>query len=197
MTVRPAVALLEFDTVTAGVAAGDAMVKKAPLAAAYAGTVQPGHYLVLVGGEVAAVEEAVAAGLERSGARVRASMFLPDIHVDVLDAVSGVRRKFEGESLGVVETSTVAAAIDAADAGRKGADVSIAEIRMADGLGGKGIVFFTGSVGDVEAAVDHAVDRASGAVVQHVVIPQVHPEMAANLEADSRFDPRVRSIGDT
>lgn len=191
---RPAIALLEFETVTAGISAGDAMVKRAPLDAAFAGTVQPGHYLVLVGGDVAAVEEAVDAGVEAGGSRLRARMLLPDIHPDVLAAVQGDRTPFGGEALGVVETGTVAAVIDAADAGRKGAGVSIAEIRMADGLGGKGIVFFTGPVADVEAAVEHAVTRAAGSLVQHVVISQVHAEMAANLEADSHFGSRVRSL---
>ena len=39
-----------------------------------------------------------------------------------------------------METTTVAAAIHAADAGVKGAEVRLIEIRMADGLGGKGVV---------------------------------------------------------
>jgi microcompartment protein CcmL/EutN len=45
--------------------AGDAMAKRAPVAALHAGTVHPGKYLVLVSGEVAAVEEALAPGAWR------------------------------------------------------------------------------------------------------------------------------------
>jgi hypothetical protein len=61
---QPAIALLEFDSIAVGVRAGDAMVKRAPVEVTYAGTVHPGKYLVLVGGDVASVEEAYAAGLD-------------------------------------------------------------------------------------------------------------------------------------
>ena len=57
----PALALLEFHSIAAGIQAGDAMVKRSPVGQIRSGTVQPGHYLVLVTGQVAEVEEAVAA----------------------------------------------------------------------------------------------------------------------------------------
>ena len=47
---EPAIGLLESDSVVAGIVAGDAMAKASPVSALYAGTVHPGHYLVLVGG---------------------------------------------------------------------------------------------------------------------------------------------------
>ena len=62
LTLAPALALLEFHSIAAGIAAGDAMVKRAPVERILSGTIQPGYYLVLVTGEVADVNEAVAAG---------------------------------------------------------------------------------------------------------------------------------------
>ncbi len=62
---QPALALIEFDSIAAGVQAGDAMAKKAPVARVAAGTVHNGKYLVLVAGEVADVEESYAEGLAR------------------------------------------------------------------------------------------------------------------------------------
>ena len=56
---HPALALLEFDSIATGIQAGDAMIKRAPVDRIQTGTVQPGHYLVMVVGEVAPVEEAV------------------------------------------------------------------------------------------------------------------------------------------
>jgi microcompartment protein CcmL/EutN len=47
----PAVALVEFDSISAGIVAGDAMVKSSPIGTIYAGTVHPGKYLVLVSGD--------------------------------------------------------------------------------------------------------------------------------------------------
>ena len=66
--IEPALALLEFSSIAAGIQAADAMVKRAQIDVIRAGTVQPGKYLVLIGGEVADVEESLAAGREVGGA---------------------------------------------------------------------------------------------------------------------------------
>ncbi len=175
-----------------GIAAGDAMVKRAPLDTLYAGTVQPGKYLVLVGGEVADVEEAVDAGRGAGGGALLDVVVLPDVHPQVVAAVAGARRTSEGEALGVIETRTVAAVIEAADAGVKGADVTLLELRLADGLGGKGYVLFGGPVAEVEAAVEIGTGRIGvGQLFGSVVIPQLHEEMEENLTADARFRRRA------
>jgi len=185
---RPALALLEFDSVARGIEAGDQMVKRAPIEVIRTGTVQPGKYLVLVAGEVADVEEAVEAG--RAVATTVDVVFLPDVHPDVAAAVKGVRRTGEGEALGIIETRTVAAVIQAADAGVKGAKVTLLELRMADGLGGKGYLLFQGPVAEVQAAVEIGSASVADSVIS-VVIPQLHPEMGDNLFAAARFADRV------
>ena len=53
---NPALALVEFGSIAGGILAADAMIKKAPLNVIKTGTVQPGKYLVLIGGSVADVE---------------------------------------------------------------------------------------------------------------------------------------------
>jgi microcompartment protein CcmL/EutN len=188
-----AIALFEFESISAGIVAGDAMVKTSPLRAIYAGTVHPGKYLVLVSGDTASVDEAVRVG---TGAESLSDMvFLPDVHPSVADAIIGnISLATVGEeSLGVVETTTVAAAIDAADAGAKAAGVDLAAIRLADGLGGKGYVLFSGAVAEVEAALAAAVERADGhgTLVRSDLIAQLHEEMADNLRTDLRFLSRV------
>lgn len=185
---RPALALLEFDSIARGIEAGDQMVKRAPVEILLAGTVQPGKYLVLVAGEVADVEEAVQAG--QVFPTLVDLVLLPDIHPSVADAIRGTVSTGGGEALGVVETRTVAAVIRVADAGVKGAAVELAGLRLADGLGGKGYLLFTGPVGEVEAAVE----IGAGAVEEKVitaVIPQLHAEMAENLWAAARFADRT------
>ena len=74
----PALALLEFHSIAAGIEAGDAMVKRAPVERILSGTIQPGYYLVLVTGEVADVDEAVAAGLLVGGDALRDRLLLPN-----------------------------------------------------------------------------------------------------------------------
>ena len=192
---RPAIGLLEFSSIAVGIHAGDAMVKRSPVAVIYAGTVHPGKYLVLVGGEMAHVEEAVPAGREVGAAALIDEILLPDVHPHVVDALTGRRLGGGGEALGVVETSTVAAILGAADRGVKGAAVELREVRVADDLGGKAYCLFDGPVSEVEAAVELAVGglARAGLLVSQVVIPRLHAEMSHNLDAASEFIPRVTS----
>ncbi|MGQ9888949.1 MAG: BMC domain-containing protein [Aggregatilineales bacterium] len=192
LAIEPALALLEFNSVAAGVQAADAMVKRAPLDVVRAGTVQPGRFLVLVGGPVAEVEEALKAGLAAAPDALNDHIFLPGVHRDVVRALGGGRSPEQlaagHDALGIIETHTVPAAIHAADKGVKGAEVALMEVRLADGLGGKGIVFFTGAVSDVEAAIEIA-DSALQAEqkVRQVVIAQLHAELAEVLRGSTRF----------
>ena len=191
--VEPALALVEFSSIAAGIQAADAMVKRAPIDVIKAGTVHPGKYLVLIGGQVADVEESLAAGRQVGGEAVVDVVYLPQVHPEVVEAIGGGRAPEVTDALGVVETTTVAAAIHAADAGIKGAEVRLVEVRLADGLGGKGIVLFSGLVADVEAAVGIGVGvlERPELLVRQVVIPQLHPEMWENVADATRFRARV------
>jgi len=193
--IEPALALIDFSSIAAGIEAADAMVKRAQLDVIRAGTVQPGRYLVLVGGAVAEVQESLGAGRRVGGDSVLDHVFLPHVHPDVVGAIGGERVERPVDAVGVVETATVAAAIGAADAGLKGAEVRLLEIRMADGLGGKGIVLYSGLVADVEAAVDiGAAAVRPGLLVRRVVISQLHPEVWDNLAAATRFRSRLEGL---
>ncbi len=190
---EPALALIDFSSIAIGIEAADAMVKRAQITTIKAGTVQPGRYLVLIGGTVADVHESMAAGREIGGDAVLDQVFLPNVHPEVVQAIGGGRVPAVVDALGVIESATVAAAIRAADAGIKGADVRLVEVRLADGLGGKGIVLYSGLVADVEAAVEIGVgvlDRPE-LLVRRVVIPQLHPAMWENVSDATRFSARV------
>ena len=189
---HPAIGLLEFSSIASGVAAGDAMVKRAPVDAMYAGTVHPGKFIILVGGLTASVEEAMEAGRQVGGDVVVAELFLPDVHPAVVTAVRGVRVASAAEALGIVETTTVAGAIDAADGAMKAAAVELLDLRLGDDIGGKGYATVGGSLPDVEAAVAAGLARLlPHHIVSSVVIPHAHDELVANLDADPHFRRRT------
>lgn len=192
---RPALLLLEFDSIAVGIEVGDAMVKRAPLLTLHAGTVHPGKYLVMAGGQVADVEEAWIAGRSIAPGLEIDEVFLPDVDAQVVGSLTGTRRPGPGEALGVIETRTAASTIKAADAAVKGASVDLLEILLADGLGGKAYALFGGEVSDVEVAVETGISslRDPALLVASVVIPRLHDEMRANLDADSRFAVRIVS----
>ena len=89
--IQPALALVEFSSIAAGIQSADAMVKRAPLEVLKTGTVQPGKYLVLIGGRVADVEESLAAGRDVGGAAVVDFVYLPQVHPEVVEAIGGGR----------------------------------------------------------------------------------------------------------
>ncbi len=190
---EPALALVEYSSIAIGIQAADAMVKRAPIDTIRTGTVQPGKYLVLIGGLTADVEESLDAGRQVGGQSVVDFVFLPHVHPEVVQAVGGGRVPEQIDALGVIETTSVSAAIYAADAGIKAAAVRLLEVRLADGLGGKGIVLYSGLVHDVEAAVGGglSVIDPPALLVRHVVIPQLHQEMWGNLSEATRFRERV------
>ena len=189
--IDPALALLEYSSIAAGIEAADAMVKRAEMAVVQAGTVQPGRLLVLLGGAVAEIEEALKVGLNTAADALTDHIFLPAVDPRVAQALSGQRdteKLAKNVALGIVETSTIPAAIQAADKGVKAAEVALMEMRLADGLGGKGIVFFTGLVADIEAALE-IVDEylTETQQIRQVIIPQLHLDMADVLGMNTRF----------
>ncbi len=175
----PALAIVEFNSIASGIRAGDAMMKKAPVTLLGAHTICPGKYLVIIGGLTAPVEESLRAGIEAGGEDVVDTLFLPQVHPGVFPALTGTARPVDMEALGVIETITAATCILSADAAAKAADVTLSEIRLANGLGGKGFVLIQGDVSNVEAAVEAGVRLAKGAglLVRSVVIPRLHESL--------------------
>ncbi len=171
------------------------MVKASPVSSLYAGTVHPGKYLVLVSGDTASVEEAMSVGVDLAGSRSVGTIFLPDIDPGVVTALTEPKSgaALGSEAVGIVETESVAPLFGAADAGAKAARVAVAGVRLADGLGGKAYVLFTGPVAEVEAAVEAAVEgpKASNTLVEWQIIPLIALEVAENLAADLTFTPRL------
>ncbi len=189
MNRQPAIAVLEFDSVAVGTRAADAMAKKAPLDTFRAGTVQPGKYVVLVGGTVGDVEESHIEGLRVGAEALTDEVFLPDVHGQVYEAVAGRRQAVVGEALGVIEATGLAATVLAADKAVKAAAVTIVEIRLGDGLGGKGITHLTGTVHDVQAAVSAglaAITRPN-VTVRHTIIPAMDDSLRQSIKRSTLF----------
>ncbi|MEE8489543.1 MAG: BMC domain-containing protein [Acidimicrobiia bacterium] len=191
----PAIAVVEVDSIAVGILTGDAMVKASPLGSIYTGTVHPGRYVIVVSGDTASVEVAVDTGSSVAGDTLVDLVFLPDVHPLVVDAIISEADLADcrGDALGVVETVTIAAVIDAADAGVKAATVDVPAVRLADGLGGKGYVLFSGDLAEVEAAVDAAVSRGqrTDTELRHVIIAQLHDEIRDNLARELRLNYRL------
>ena len=157
-----ALALIEFESMATGVLAVDRMLKQAPVALLRCGTVQPGRYLALVGGTVAATEEAYAVGTElgRNDGCLRDGVFLPDPHATLEPGLVGRRKEPAGDTLLVLETSTSPVMLRLLDAVLKGLPVQLDKLRLADDLGGRALAVLDGELTDVQQAVELAGELA-------------------------------------
>src|ERR1043165_5469485 len=118
-----AVGAIETSSIAQGVVAGDAMVKTAEVTLLQATTISPGKYWVLVGGEGATVRASLRRGIEIAADTLLDSLFIPQLHEQVLPAIAGTARVRDEDAVGVIETLTAASAIEAADAAAKAAAV--------------------------------------------------------------------------
>jgi microcompartment protein CcmL/EutN len=184
-----AIALLEFETVAAGILASDVMVKRSPIALLRCGSIHPGRFLILVGGSVASTEEAYAAGLQVGESRgaLSGKVFLGDVHPALHDAVLGVRRKLEGDSLAVVETQSSPALLAAVDGAVKSTPVVLSEVRLGDDLGGHALALMSGDLFDVETALDICSERAGGQLLASTLLPRLDSNLRSVLDQGTRF----------
>jgi len=184
-----AIALLEFETIAAGILASDVMVKRSPIALLRCGTIHPGRFLILVGGSVASTEEAYAAGLlvgEIQGA-LHDKVFLGDVHPYLHDAVLGIRRDVEGDSLAVVETRSSPALLAAVDAAVKSTPVILSEVRLGDDLGGHALALMSGDLFDVETALDICSERSGEQLLARTLLPRLDSDLRSVLDQGTRF----------
>ena len=180
---QPAIGLIETNSIAIGIQVGDAMVKRAPVRLLEARSVCPGKFIVLVGGDTGPVGEAMEAGIEAGADAIVDKLFLPNVHVSVFPAIASAVEMQEVEALGIIETISVASCIVAADTAAKAAAVTLTELRLANGLGGKSFVLMVGDVPNVQAAVEAGVNviKDEGVLIRSVVIPHLHEEMRQKI----------------
>ena len=173
------IGLIELTSVAAGFQVSDTMLKAAAVELLLARSICSGKYMVMVRGEVGAVEASVSAGVSAGNFSVIDSFVIPNLHESVFPAIGGSVKVEELEALGIVESFSVASLIEAADAAVKTADVQLIEIRLAMALGGKAFLTLTGDVAAVQSAVEAGaqVVGQKGMLVNKVVIPHPRPEL--------------------
>ena len=174
-----ALGMIEVQSIPLGVNAGDAMLKAATVQLVTAQPVCAGKYIVIVTGEVSAVSESVVAGKAEAGQRLIDSMVISHVHEQVPRAINACNEIGEVAAIGVMEAYSLCAAVVAADAAVKAADIHLMDVRLGRGLGGKSFITMTGDVAAVRAAI-HAAEgmpEVKGLLSESVVIPHPHPDI--------------------
>lgn len=181
MAVNLSLGLIELGSIAAGFLVTDTMLKAADVELVLARTICSGKYMVLVKGDVAAVESAVRAGT--AVCETIDTFVIPNVHPEVPPAIAGLTKVDALEALGVIESFSVASLIEGADAMVKSANVRLVEVRLAMALGGKAFASCTDTVSDVTSAVEAGtmVIARKGLLVNRVVIPRPRPELLGDM----------------
>ncbi len=178
-----AIGIIETSSIAKGFEIADTILKTANVELVVNRTICPGKYMVLVGGDVDAVNSSIDAGSAMGGHTVVDQFVIANVHPSVFPAISGVSHLPDLKALGVIESFSIASIIEAADAAVKATPVQLITINLAMAIGGKGWVSMTGDVASVEeaVAVGAAVIERKGLLVEKVVIPAPRPEIVSEF----------------
>jgi microcompartment protein CcmL/EutN len=181
MLKEPALGMIELKSIAKGLVTTDALVKKAPVKVLSTNPICPGKYMVLFVGEVADVEESLKAGILAGGDSIINYLFLPNLHQDIIPAITGATVIEKFESLGVVESFSIVSCVLAADVAAKATPAKLVEIRLANGLGGKAYFIMTGELSDLEASIALAKEQvlSEGLLAGCEIIASPHPDLLA------------------
>jgi microcompartment protein CcmL/EutN len=177
------IGLIELGSIAAGFEVADIMLKTADVELVLSRSICSGKYMVLIRGDVAAVQASVRAGSQIGHFSIIDTFTIPNVHEAIFPALGGTNKVEALEALGIIESFSIASLIEAADAAVKSANVTLIEIRLAMALGGKAFVTMTGSVADVRSAVEAgaAVVAAKGLLTNKVVIARPRPELLREM----------------
>ena len=151
-----AIGMVEYKTVSAGMFVADVMLKTAAVEIMEAQTVCPGKYIVIICGDLSAVNASIQAARKNYGEHLIDSFILGNPHEGIFPAIYGTTKVEKIKALGILETFSAPSIIVAADEAAKTAQVELIELRIARGMCGKSYMLLTGEVAAVEAAIAKA-----------------------------------------
>jgi len=151
-----AIGMVEYKTVSTGLLVADIMLKTAQVEIIEAQTVCPGKYIVLLRGDLSAVNACIEVARSRYSEHLIDSFILGNPHESIFAAIYGTTNIEKIKALGILETFSAASIIVAADEAAKTAQVELIELRIARGMCGKSYMLLTGEIAAVEAAIEKA-----------------------------------------
>lgn len=180
---KKAIGLIELKSIPIGIQTADEMLKAANVDLILANPICPGKYMILISGDVGAVNNSIKTGINIADTFLVESHVINNIHEDVLLAVSGVSDAKEIKSIGTIETISALTSIKAADIAVKASNVKLLEVRIAKGLGGKGFLIMTGEISSVKSAVKSCENELGkmGEITSTSVIASPHKDLIEKL----------------
>ena len=181
---KKSIGILEFKSIAKGIEATDLMLKAADVQLILSSPLCPGKYITIMGGEVGPVKLAVETGKQAACDFALEGHVISNVSEAVFPALSGTTRVENYASLGIIETLTAVSSVIVGDTAVKASNVTLIDIRIARGLGGKGYVLLTGEVSSVKTAVRACEERMreEGTIIATSVIASPSKAILCELQ---------------
>ena len=99
-----AIGLIELSSIAAGMQSADMMLKTSSIELILSRTICSGKYMVLIGGDVASVQAAIAVVDEDLEEAIIDTFVIPSVHPDIFPALNGTNAPPKLEALGILES---------------------------------------------------------------------------------------------
>ncbi len=152
------------------------MLKAADVELLVATAVCPGKYIIIISGQVGAVKSSMERGRQVAGTFLICHHIINNVHASVPAALVGTVDAGHIAAIGMLETMSALIAA-------KASNITLMEVRVARGLGGKGYLIFTGEVSAVKSALNSSVAQLAdtGDITSSCVIPSPHKGLLEKL----------------
>jgi len=177
------IGFLEYISIGKGIEAADLISKNTDIDILLAAPNCPGRYQILFTGDVGAVKSALNIAQEIADFNFLDSIIIPRVDEKVIQALYTAQGHDITDGIAIFETMTMTATLVGADTMVKSADVEIIELRLGKGLAGKSYVIVTGSIQNLRAAMDAALEmvKEKGVLISGIVIPSLNEEVKKHL----------------
>lgn len=178
-----AIGLIELKSIPLGIKTADEMLKAGNVELLLATPICPGKYVIIVSGDVGSVKIAVDTGEKIADIFMVNSHIINNVDPSLPSAIAGTTGVENAPAVGVIETISALTSVLAGDIAVKASDVSLIEIRIARGLGGKGFLTFAGEVSAVNAAMNSCLEqlKETGEITSYSVLSSPHKALLKAL----------------
>lgn len=149
-----AIGIIEFNSIAKGYEVADKVNKAAFVDLIMCRPTCPGKFIIIISGDVEAVEVAIKASNEENGKNQIGSFVISNPHEDIVKCINRIRiDKDIIKSIGIVEHSSIATSMRSLDKALKSADVDLLKFVPGNLIGGRSYFILSGELSAVKESI--------------------------------------------
>lgn len=177
-----ALAIVELNSIAKGMEIADIMIKTSYVEVLTIKHICPGKFMIILNGDVEELNEAVKVIVDLGGKSLIGSYVIPNIHEEIVRALSKRVICNSYDAIGIMEVSSVTMGIVSLDKALKSGAVKLVKLVLGNGIGGKSYYVVTGSVSSVEEALKSAENVIEGKkLINKVIIPSPSEQLLKSV----------------